>query len=79
MQMRVTIAENKKKLFRKECRTSDHRRAKENHSADNPNIKPMQFSLVVAPGEGGYEDICQHIHQHGENHRETSERSHFRN
>ena len=79
MQMRVTIAENKKKLFRKEGRTSDHSRAKQNHCADNSNIKPMQFSLVVAPGESGYEDICQYIHQHRENHGETSERSHFRN
>src|SRR5260370_42378650 len=78
MQMGVAIAENQKKLFWKECSPCEHSQAEENRSADNRSEKPMQFSLVVTPGECGHENVCQQIHQDGENHGETSERSHFR-
>src|ERR1700730_2343020 len=78
MQMGVAIAEDKKKLFGKECSPCKHSQAEENRSADNRSEKPMQFSLVVAPGECGHENVCQQIHQDSENHGETSERSHFR-
>src|SRR5437879_5170008 len=78
MQMRVTIAENKKKLSRKECSPSEHSQAEQNYSADNRSVKPMQFSFVVTPGESGHKNICQQIHQYGENHRQPSERSHLR-
>src|ERR1700736_1151056 len=78
MQMRVAIAENKKKLSWKECSPSEHSQAEEKHSADNRSVKPMQFSFGVTPGESGHKNICQQIHQHGENHCEPSERSHLR-
>src|SRR5438105_15607681 len=78
MEVSVTIAENEKKLFGKQCRTAKDDRAEKNHDTSNSSIQVAQFVLVLTTGKSRNENVRQHVHQDGENHGETSERSDFR-
>src|ERR1700687_954637 len=79
MEMRVTIAQNKKKLIGKQCSTTEHGRAEKNHAAGNRSIKPTQFAFVLTTRKSRNEHIDEQIRQDGENHGKTPQRSHFGN
>src|SRR2546430_4746332 len=79
MEMSVTTAKDEKKLIGKDGRTKEDNRAEKNYAAGDRSIKVTQFPFVVAPGESGHENVCQHVHQDGENHGEPAERADFCN
>src|SRR5437016_6292629 len=70
--MGVTIAENREELVRKKRRACEHRSAEENDAACDHGVKVTQLAFVVTARERRNKNIRQHVHEHGEDHGETS-------
>src|ERR1700693_4253770 len=79
MQMKLTISENKEELFGKKCGRGEDSGPKKCNAARNQQVQRAQFSFVVAPREGRYKDIRQHVHHHGKDHCQATKRPNFGN
>src|ERR1700719_294470 len=78
MKVGITIAENEKKLCGKQRGGAKDDRAEKNHDTSNSSIQVTQLALVLTACKSRYENVGQHVHQHGEDHGKTSQRSDFR-
>ena len=75
MQMRVTIAENEKKLFREESSSREHDCAEKKNAAGDEQVKITQFRFALTARERGNENVREHVHEDGKDHCQAAERA----